>query len=72
MEDPMLENPGTHEQDPQRRPSDQNIGAQQRHDRGADKTGEPILPDGSEQPEGRDVPPADAPRDPNSPWMGGG
>jgi hypothetical protein len=69
MEDPMRENQGTHEQDPQRRPSDQNIGAQQRHDRGSDGANPP---DPLEGPEGRDVPPSAAPRDPTSPWMGGG
>ena len=67
----MVEHPGKQEQDEQRRPSDQNIGAQQRHDRGSEK-GDAPPPDRLDGPEGRDVPPADAPRDPTSPWMGGG
>ena len=68
----MVEHPGNQEQDEQRRPSDQNIGAQQRHDRGRENPDAARPRDQNEGPEGRDVPPSDAPRDPTSPWMGGG
>ena len=67
----MVEHPGNQEHDEQRRPSDQNIGAQQRHDRGSENL-DAARPRDHQGPEGRDVPPSDAPRDSTSPWMGGG
>jgi hypothetical protein len=68
----MVEEPGKQEQDAKRRPSSDNVGAQQRHDRGSLPPHEHDSPARDGGPEGRDVPPPDAPRNRRSPWMGGG
>jgi hypothetical protein len=60
------------EQDDKRRPSGENVGAQQQTDRGHDPKSEQNRPGPLDTPEGRDVPPADTPRDRDDPWLGGG
>jgi hypothetical protein len=55
-----------------RQPGDQNVGAQQDDDRGRAKPRHANVPDAGDRSEGRDLPPAGADRDPDSPWLGGG
>jgi hypothetical protein len=69
--DPDMRIENQDEQGP-RQPGDRNAGAQQEHDRGRAKPREPDVPGAGDGSDGRDLPPADADRDPDSPWLGGG